>query len=190
MSQIEQTTDAGEPLPNTQTADASEKLAVTCDGRFYEGVTAHYYPVVFTDGACMGNGRADAKSGLGVAFEERSSWGKKEEIRWKRLGDWERTVIVVATDSEYVVKGMAEWLPAWKERGWRKADGTRPANLDLFLKLQGEVEAREHELGCKIKFWHVRMEYNQIADGLAKDAARRAANALPIVYAIGLTIAS
>jgi len=85
---------------------------------------------------------------------------------------------------------MTEWLPAWKERGWQKTDGNQPANLDLFQKLQAEVEARERQLGCKIKFWHVKREYNQIADGLAKDAARRATSVVPVVYSLGMTIVS
>ncbi|KAF8550770.1 hypothetical protein OG21DRAFT_372779 [Imleria badia] len=43
--------------------------------------------------------------------------------------------IVITTDSEYVVKVMSEWLPRWQEIGFRKSNGERPPNLDLFLDL-------------------------------------------------------
>lgn len=46
-----------------------------------------------------------------------------------------------------------------------------PANLDLFLYLDEELTAAEMKLNVKIGFWHVRREYNRIADGLAKKAA-------------------
>ncbi|KAF8835048.1 ribonuclease H-like protein [Paxillus ammoniavirescens] len=217
-----------EPCPRLQKTYPPEELVLQCEGRFYarccthEEMQCHNYPVVFTDGACMGNGNDDARSGLGIAFGEAdyhqasipvddmldrgrrtnqraeclaAEMGlnmicdhdaeellkQKEDIKRNRLEDSYRTVIVIATDSEYVVKGLTEWLPKWKERGWRKAGRRRPVNLDLFLKLQAEVEAREHQLGCKIKFWHVKREYNQIADGLAKDAARRATSVVPVV---------
>ncbi|KAL8915909.1 MAG: hypothetical protein Q9172_006570 [Xanthocarpia lactea] len=68
-------------------------------------------------------------------------------------------VWIIATDSEYVVKGMTEWLPAWK-----------PANLDLFLALDLTLAANEAKQDVKIGFWHVPREYNTIADRLAKNA--------------------
>lgn len=46
----------------------------------------------------------------------------------------------------------------------------KPANLDLFLKLDTELVAQEAK-DVKIGFWHVCREYNTIADGLAKTAA-------------------
>ncbi|KAI4141441.1 MAG: hypothetical protein L6R39_005329 [Caloplaca ligustica] len=78
---------------------------------------------------------------------------------------------IIATDSEYVVKGVTEWLPAWKQNNLRTNRNTVPANLDLFLYLDEELTAAEMKLNVKIGFWHVRREYNRIADGLAKKAA-------------------
>ncbi|KAF8550769.1 hypothetical protein OG21DRAFT_1513628 [Imleria badia] len=86
--------------------------------------------------------------------------------------------VVITTDSEYVVKGMTEWLPNWKRNGLRKADGKRPSNLDLFCKLDAEVEERERRRGCSVKFWHIARTYNSIADKLAKDGAHVARQAV------------
>ncbi|KAL8860579.1 MAG: hypothetical protein Q9178_002932 [Gyalolechia marmorata] len=78
---------------------------------------------------------------------------------------------IIATDSEYVVKGMTEWLPAWKNNNLRTNRNTKPANLDLFLRLDDAVAVEETK-GVKIGFWHVPREYNAIADRLAKEAAQ------------------
>ncbi|CAG5158134.1 uncharacterized protein ALTATR162_LOCUS5000 [Alternaria atra] len=77
---------------------------------------------------------------------------------------------IVATDSEYVVKGMTEWLPKWRRNNWRTSKGTKPANLDLFLALDGALATHEAK-NVTIAFWHVPREHNQLADGLAKAAA-------------------
>ncbi|KAL8749891.1 MAG: hypothetical protein Q9184_006623 [Pyrenodesmia sp. 2 TL-2023] len=78
---------------------------------------------------------------------------------------------IIATDSQYVVKGMTEWLPAWKKNNLRTNRNTKPANLDLFLKLDEKLTAEEGKQNVKIGFWHVPREYNTIADGLAKKAS-------------------
>lgn len=39
------------------------------------------------------------------------------------------------TDSQYVVKGVNEWMKGWKSRGWKKSDKKEPENLDLWIKL-------------------------------------------------------
>ena len=43
--------------------------------------------------------------------------------------------VVVLTDSEYLRKGMAEWVPRWKRRGWTTGEGKAVRNRDLWLKL-------------------------------------------------------
>lgn len=62
--------------------------------------------------------------------------------------------IILRLDSEYVLKGLGEWIPGWKKRDWRKADGKPVANIDLWQRLdrlQIEVKA----LGT-LKLVHVR----------------------------------
>ncbi|KIY64024.1 ribonuclease H-like protein [Cylindrobasidium torrendii FP15055 ss-10] len=78
---------------------------------------------------------------------------------------------VVATDSEYVVKGITDWYPKWKRNNWRTTNGTRPTNLDLFDKLIGVIEQME-EAGWTVEFWHIPRRYNQKADALATAATR------------------
>ncbi len=51
------------------------------------------------------------------------------------------TVATVQTDSQYVIKGITEWLPAWKARGWRTADRKPVKNQDLWEKLDAVASA-------------------------------------------------
>ncbi|KAL8950548.1 MAG: hypothetical protein Q9222_003418 [Ikaeria aurantiellina] len=77
---------------------------------------------------------------------------------------------IIATDSEYVVKGMTEWLPRWKNNNLRNNRNETPSNLDLFQAIDEEITTQEDK-SIKIGFWHVPREYNSIADGLAKKAS-------------------
>ncbi|KAF8071634.1 ribonuclease H-like domain-containing protein [Lyophyllum atratum] len=95
-----------------------------------------------------------------------------------RYNDDERTrhgkvkaQFVIVSDSEYVVKGMTEWLPSWKARGWRNSYGKRPANLDLFVGLDDRATRLEQE-GIEVGFWHIPREFNVLADEQAKMATR------------------
>lgn len=45
------------------------------------------------------------------------------------------TPVLFLTDSKYVVEGMNQWIEGWKARGWKKADGKAPENLDLWQEL-------------------------------------------------------
>lgn len=45
------------------------------------------------------------------------------------------TKVKVITDSKYVVDGMKSWVQGWKARGWKKADGKAPENLELWQEL-------------------------------------------------------
>ncbi|KAF8805424.1 ribonuclease H-like protein [Phlegmacium glaucopus] len=84
--------------------------------------------------------------------------------------DYDATYIVV-TDSEYVVKGITEWFPEWRSRGWRRTDGKRPSNLDLFMKLDEYATTLEQKR-IAVGFWHIPRAYNYRADKLAKKATR------------------
>ncbi|KAJ7863867.1 ribonuclease H-like domain-containing protein [Mycena leptocephala] len=85
-----------------------------------------------------------------------------------KSADTEREYVIVS-DSEYVVKGMTEWVPEWKKNNWKTKQGRPPANADLFSRLDNAVTEYENN-GLKIQFLHVERELNSIADNLAKRA--------------------
>ncbi len=103
--------------------------------------------MIHTDGACRGN---PGPGGWGVLL----SWnGSVKELSGSEADTtnnrMELTAVImgltalnrptqatVQTDSQYVIKGITEWLPAWKARGWRTADRKPVKNQDLWEQLE------------------------------------------------------
>ncbi|CCT72690.1 uncharacterized protein FFUJ_12581 [Fusarium fujikuroi IMI 58289] len=156
--------------------------------------------LIYTDGACLGNGQVEPKGGRAFVFgpqEPNTTTSVNERLENQGpLGDYANptsnraelraiigalryrnwasegfTTLVPATDSEYVVKGATEWIRAWLRRGWRKSDGAVVSNVDMWQVFLGEVE-RWHEYAVKIQLWKIPREWNTEADLLAKEGAQ------------------
>jgi ribonuclease HI len=101
---------------------------------------------IHADGACRGN---PGPGGWGVLLScngtqkelsgfEPATTNNRMELTAAIMGLTalkRPTVATVQTDSQYVIKGITEWLPAWKARGWRTADRKPVKNQDLWEKL-------------------------------------------------------
>ena len=74
--------------------------------------------------------------------------------------------VIIKADSEYLVKGMTEWVVKWRMNGWKTAKGGEVVNRGLFEDLLAKVEELE-DAGVTVLFWHVRREFNGEADRLA-----------------------
>jgi ribonuclease HI len=75
--------------------------------------------------------------------------------------------LVIKTDSDYVVKGMTEWLPKWKENGWKKTSGHAIANAELWRIIDALLKQLEYDM--EVQFWYVPRDKNQIAFNMAKE---------------------
>ncbi|NBO44341.1 MAG: ribonuclease HI, partial [Betaproteobacteria bacterium] len=98
---------------------------------------------IYTDGACKGN---PGPGGWGVLLrsgdQEKALYGGEADTTNNRmeltaaieaLKALRRPVIAdIYTDSQYLIKGLEEWLPAWKARGWQTADRKSVKNRDLW----------------------------------------------------------
>lgn len=102
--------------------------------------------IIHTDGACRGN---PGPGGWGVVLSwndtrkelsgaEAATTNNRMELTAAIMGleALKRpTLATVQTDSLYVIKGITEWLPSWKARGWRTADRKPVKNQDLWERL-------------------------------------------------------
>ena len=79
-----------------------------------------------------------------------------------------RCRVTVYTDSEYLRRGISEWLPQWKRRGWRTASRRPVQNQDLWEAL--EEAAAGHEITWKWVKGHAGTPGNERADQLANAA--------------------
>lgn len=131
---------------------------------------------IFTDGACKGN---PGPGGWGVLLRlgehQKTLYGGELQTTNNRM---ELTAaieglaalkkparVVLTTDSEYVMKGIREWLPNWKKRGWKTAAKQPVKNADLWQKL--DVLANQHEVEWRWVRGHSGHAENELADELA-----------------------
>jgi ribonuclease HI len=134
---------------------------------------------IYTDGACRGN---PGPGGWGALLKSDKS---KKELSGAEPATtnnrMELTAVIRAlealkrpvqarlyTDSEYVRRGITEWLPAWKSRGWRTADRQPVKNQDLWQQLD-ELAAR-HEIEWRWVPGHAGVPGNERVDRLANEA--------------------
>ncbi len=85
--------------------------------------------------------------------------------------------LIVLADSQYVINSVTKWMPNWKRRGWKKADGKPVANEGLMRDLDAALAGRD------VKFnWvkgHAGHELNEAADLRARAAAEAHKNRQP-----------
>ncbi len=91
--------------------------------------------------------------------------------------------LMVLCDSQYVVNSVTKWMPGWKRRGWRKADGKPVLNLDLLKALDEALVGRD------VRFeWvkgHAGHPMNEAADDRARAAALAYQQGRPVVTGPG-----
>lgn len=134
---------------------------------------------IFTDGACRGN---PGPGGWGVLLRnqghEKELYGFEANTTNNRM---ELMAAIMAlesltrscgvdltTDSEYVKRGVTEWLAGWKRRGWKTAAKKPVKNVDLWQRL--EQAAATHQVDWHWVRGHTGHPENECADALANRA--------------------
>ncbi|EED32976.1 ribonuclease HI [gamma proteobacterium NOR5-3] len=134
---------------------------------------------LFTDGACRGNpGPGGWGALLCYAGKEREVYGAEPNTTNNRMelsaaieglaALSEPCAVRLVTDSTYVMKGITEWLPNWKRRGWKTSAKKPVANADLWQLL--EVQNQRHKVSWEWVKGHSGHPGNERADALANRA--------------------
>lgn len=80
--------------------------------------------------------------------------------------------VTLFTDSTYVMKGLTEWLPNWKRRGWKTAAGAPVKNKDLWQRL--DTACQRHQIEWRWVKGHAGDPGNEAADALANEGLEAA----------------
>jgi ribonuclease HI len=131
---------------------------------------------IYTDGACKGNpGPGGWGAWLSTGGHEKELFGGERQTTNNRM---ELTAVIEAlaslkrscdvtlyTDSEYVRKGITEWIHGWKVRGWKTADKKPVKNADLWQRL--DALRALHQVDWRWVKGHAGDPGNERADALA-----------------------
>lgn len=141
--------------------------------------------VIYTDGACKGN---PGPGGWGALL---TMGGVEKELFGGELGTTNNRMEMMAViealsalkrpcqvtlyiDSQYVLKGVTEWLRGWKAKGWRTAAKAPVKNVDLWQKMDALLASCGHTIEWKWVRGHTGDVGNERADALANKGVERA----------------
>jgi ribonuclease HI len=131
---------------------------------------------IFTDGACKGNpGRGGWGALLLAGGHKRELFGGEPNTTNNRM-ELKAVIealtalkrpceVVVHTDSQYVQKGISEWIHGWKARGWKTAAKEPVKNVDLWQAL--DAAQAMHNIEWRWIKGHAGHDGNERADALA-----------------------
>ncbi len=133
---------------------------------------------IYSDGSCLGNpGRGGWAALIREGTQERILTGGEAQSTNNRM---ELTAALRAlealsgnsqvdfyTDSQYLRRGVTEWLPGWRARGWKRKGG-KLANIELWQALEQAIE--RHQIHWHWIKGHSTNKDNQRVDKLAREA--------------------
>ncbi|KAG8124232.1 hypothetical protein E2320_019536 [Naja naja] len=143
------------------------------------------YIVVYTDGCCSRNGHQEARAGTGVYWGPGHPLNNSERLRGRQTNQRAEinaackaieqakrqniTKLAIYTDSKFTINGVTNWIPNWKNNGWKTSAGKEVTNREDFERLAKLSE------GMDIQWMHVPghagFPGNEAADRLAKEGA-------------------
>lgn len=140
---------------------------------------------IYTDGACKGN---PGPGGWGVLLKsggtEKELFGGEPATTNNRM---ELMAVIQALealkrpcaitlylDSQYVLKGITEWMPGWKAKGWRTASKQPVKNVELWKRLDDLLQGSGHVVDWRWVRGHNGDPGNERADALANQGVASA----------------
>ncbi|CDU25804.1 related to Ribonuclease H [Sporisorium scitamineum] len=144
---------------------------------------------VYCDGSSIGNGKANARAGWGVFFEDPDLHHLNESrrlpgpaqtnnraelmaiIRAIQLCPNDGRQLLIMSDSQYSMNAVTKWLPNWKKRGFKTALGEDVQNQDLIMQLDREMDSRYPRPKLEYVKGHAGIDGNEIVDRMAKYGA-------------------
>lgn len=138
---------------------------------------------IYTDGACLNNGRENSRAGIGVHWPGNESnnlsrplsgraTNQRAEIQAATQGINQArqlgyTDVRIKTDSNYVAQAANSWIPNWERNGYKTCNNTEVVNKQDFQELKQSMS------GINVSIEHVPRDNNREADSLAREGARQ-----------------
>ena len=138
--------------------------------------------IIYTDGSCLGN---PGPGGWGVLYTYKGNTkevsGGEPETTNNRMELMAAIValeglkrpceVTLISDSQYVRKGITEWIQGWVKKGWKNSQGKEVVNRDLWERLLKAVEP--HTIEWQWVKGHSGHPENEKVDFLARNEAAK-----------------
>ncbi|KAG5875048.1 hypothetical protein JTB14_026180 [Gonioctena quinquepunctata] len=186
-----------DPLPSTSTTEPDASVyfgaSVSEGPEPTKRVKASFnkegdFVVVYTDGACENNGKANAKAGIGVWFGDNHPLNISKPVEGKAtnntaeiqaciqalslLKDQGITKVKIFTDSQFTIDCMTKWIKRWRKNNWKTSSGGPVKNKEDLQKLDETIKSFSG-----VQWFHVAghngIKGNEEADKLAREGAQR-----------------
>ncbi len=139
--------------------------------------------LIYTDGACSGNPGPGGWGAVLMYGDKRKTMCGGElattNNRMELMGAIQALEVLnkpckveLHTDSQYVMKGVTQWIHGWKARGWKTADKSPVKNEDLWKRL--DAARARHDVDWRWVKGHAGHEFNEEADELARKGLKEA----------------
>lgn len=149
--------------------------------------------IIYTDGSCLANGKAENSGGFGVVVaddnrnivrtyrkDSENTTNNREELKAILWAMWyygnKSNPPKVYSDSAYCVNSLTTWIWGWERNGWTKSDGNPPENLDIMQAFVALWRAGYEIQLAKVK-GHANDPLNNLADQLATGKVKGENNA-------------
>jgi ribonuclease HI len=134
---------------------------------------------LWTDGACRGNPGPGGWAAILIAGKRERTLTGAEALTTNNRMELTAAIrglqaltracsVQLHTDSQYLIRGVTEWLPDWKRRDWRTVDRKPVKNVDLWREL--DTLAQRHAIEWHWVRGHAGVERNEQVDRLANEA--------------------
>ena len=138
---------------------------------------------IYTDGSCKGNPGPGgwgailvySEHELAISGGENNTTNNRMELL-SVINALERLKfpceITLTSDSRYVIDGLSkQWALSWRKKGWKKADGSKALNPDLWARLLDLIE--NHQMTYNWVKGHAGHPYNERCDSMAQEEAEK-----------------
>lgn len=141
------------------------------------------YTTIYTDGSCLGNGKARAIAGIGVYFGDNDTRNVSEPftigIRTNQRAEIYAVTralqsvnanehVKIVTDSRYVIDSMTKWIHGWKKKNFKNVK-----NTDLLIELDKLIATRSGKTSFEHVYGHMGIHGNEMADKLAVAGSKK-----------------
>lgn len=146
-------------------------------------------PTVYIDGSCIRNGAASAQAGIGIFWGPDHPWNCGQSLHEEELTNNKAEMraairaievakehdvgkLIIKSDSNYVIRGVTEWVHKWQENQWKTSDGENVKNKEIWIKLLNLIQNSKIHITWEHVSAHSGIYGNEEADRLAMNAAK------------------